>query len=63
MYRRLSRHANPRIRAEALLRLGRVLRKYQDLEAAMEAYRSLARSGVSLQAGCRRSWSGLTVSG
>ena len=42
-YRKLSRNREPRIRAEALLRLGRVLRKSGELDGAMDAYRSLAR--------------------
>jgi two-component sensor histidine kinase len=45
MYRKLSRHSDPRIRAEALLRLGRVQRKSHHLEAAMESYRSLTQLG------------------
>jgi signal transduction histidine kinase len=44
-YRKLSRNGDPRIRAEALLRLGRVLRKSRDLDGAMEAYGFLARMG------------------
>ena len=44
-YRKLSRHGDARIRAEALLRLGRVLRKARDLVGTMEAYRSLAQVG------------------
>lgn len=45
MYRKLSRHADVRMQAEALLRLGRVLRKARNFDGAMEAYRSLARAG------------------
>jgi signal transduction histidine kinase len=45
MYRKVSRRSDPRIRAEALLRLGRVLRKARNLEAAMAAYRALAQLG------------------
>lgn len=44
-YRKLSRHAESRVQAEALLRLGRVLRKARNFYGAMEAYRSLARAG------------------
>ncbi len=45
MYRKLSRHANPGIRAEALFRLGRMLRKTRQFERAMEAYRALIQVG------------------
>jgi len=44
-YRRLARDANPQVRAGALLRLGRVLRKSKDLRGALTAYRELASSG------------------
>jgi hypothetical protein len=44
-YRNLSRRPERRIRAGALVRLGRVLRKLQDLDGAMDAYRLLARMG------------------
>ena len=45
-YRQLTRHADPHVRAGALLRLGRVLRKSKDLPGALEAYRALASSGA-----------------
>ncbi len=44
-YRRLTRDADPHVRAGALLRLGRVLRKSRDFSGAQEAYRALASSG------------------
>ena len=44
-YRKLSQHMDKRIRAGALLRLGRVLRKSKDMKAAMDAYRSLSELG------------------
>ena len=44
-YRKLSRDPHPRIRAGALLRLGRVLRKRRDMNGAMDAYAALARMG------------------
>lgn len=43
LYRILSRHADPRIRAEALLRLGRVQRKSRNFAGALESYRQLAK--------------------
>jgi signal transduction histidine kinase len=42
-YRKLAQSADPRIRAEALLRLGRTMRKAGNLEAALVAYQALAR--------------------
>ena len=45
-YRRLTRYADPHVRAGALLRLGRVLRKSRDFSAAWHAYRALASSGA-----------------
>ena len=44
-YRRLTRDANPHVRAGALLRLGRVLRKSKDFDGALVAYRELASAG------------------
>jgi signal transduction histidine kinase len=44
-YRQLARHTDPHIRAGALLRLGRILRKSKRLEEALEAYRTLSSSG------------------
>ncbi len=41
-YRRLTRDADSHVRAGALLRLGRVLRKSKDLDGALAAYRELA---------------------
>jgi signal transduction histidine kinase len=43
-YRRLTRDADPHVRAGALLRLGRVLRKSKDFGKALVAYRELALS-------------------
>jgi hypothetical protein len=43
MYRRLSRHSDTAIRAEALLRLGRVTRTSGDFGASLAAYRDLSR--------------------
>jgi len=45
-YRRLARDTNQQIRAGALLRLGRVLRKSKDFNGALAAYRELAASGA-----------------
>jgi len=44
-YRKLSQRGDPRVRAEALLRLGRTLRKARNFDGAMEAFQSLARTG------------------
>ncbi len=44
-YRKLSQHIDKRIRAGALLRLGRVLRKAKDLKGAMAAYQELSELG------------------
>jgi signal transduction histidine kinase len=43
-YRRLTRDADPHVRAGALLRLGRVLRKSKDFDGALAAYRELTSS-------------------
>lgn len=43
-YRTLTRDADPHVRAGALLRLGRVLRKSKDFGGALVAYRELALS-------------------
>jgi signal transduction histidine kinase len=48
-YRRLTRDADPHVRAGALLRLGRVLRKSRDFGAALVAYRDLASSGAVIE--------------
>ena len=44
-YRKLSQHSDKRIRAGALLRLGRVWRKSKDMKAAMDAYQRLSELG------------------
>ena len=44
-YRKLSQHIEKRVRAGALLRLGRVLRKSKDLKGAMVAYQRLSELG------------------
>ena len=44
-YRKLSLHGSPRVRAGALLRLGRVLHKSGNLREALECYRQLAALG------------------
>jgi signal transduction histidine kinase len=44
-YRKLSQRIDKRIRAGALLRLGRVLRKSKDLKGAMVAYQQLSELG------------------
>ena len=46
-YRALAASADPGVRAGALLRLGRVLRKAGDLNGALEAYTRLARLGAT----------------
>jgi signal transduction histidine kinase len=58
-YKKLSLHQDPTIRAEALLRLGRVLRKVQNLDGATEAYRSLARAGAVTAGGLPAELAGL----
>lgn len=45
-YERLVRHHDPRVRADALLRMGRVLRKAGDFGAALSAYERLAALGT-----------------
>ena len=45
-YRRLTREPNAHVRAGALLRLGRVLRKSKDFSGALVAYRELASGDV-----------------
>ena len=59
MYRGLSRNPNPHIRAEALLRLGRVLRKDHKFEDAIETYRLLARMGDVVAGGLPAELAGL----
>jgi two-component system phosphate regulon sensor histidine kinase PhoR len=44
-YRALAAHSDAHVRAGALLRLGRVLRKVNDYRGALAAYRQLARLG------------------
>jgi signal transduction histidine kinase len=45
-YRGLSRHSDARVRAGALLRLGRVLRKSGDFNSALMAYQQLTELGA-----------------
>jgi two-component system, OmpR family, phosphate regulon sensor histidine kinase PhoR len=59
MYRGLSRNPNPHIRAEALLRLGRVLRKEHKFEDAIETYRLLAQMGGVIVGGLPAELAGL----
>ena len=59
MYRRLTRQGDPRIRAEALFRLARVLRKAQQFEAAAESYRLLSELGDVVAAGLPAELAGL----
>lgn len=58
-YRKLSRHADVRIQAEALLRLGRVRRKAGKFNESMEAFRSLAGAGAVLAGGLPAELAGL----
>ena len=50
-YARLAESGNPQIRAEALVRLGRVLRRQKKLPQALNAYASLEKLGPVLVAG------------
>jgi signal transduction histidine kinase len=50
-YRRLARSPDPPVRAAALVRLGRVLRKAGDREGALDAYDDLERLGTVTVAG------------
>lgn len=58
-YHALTLHRDPRIRAEALLRLGRVLRKRKDLSAAARTYEELAGMANTMAGGLPAELAGL----
>lgn len=58
-YRKLSQHPDKQTRAEALLRLGRVLRKNRKFEDARRAYRSLFQLGDAIAGGIPAELAGL----
>lgn len=58
-YRELITHRDEHVRAGALLRLGRVLRKMGDLAGALEAYRQLAALGATRTDGLPAELAGL----